>query len=106
MSFNSVEGDNLPSKPTILPNQPRVFEGQTIIRIGDQLSGYDDTSPTNEDQSKLRDSQPAINYSNTNGNTQSPRVAVPTNIKENILKVNYVIILACTLYMFTIVIVL
>lgn len=89
MLFNSVEGDSLSSRPTRLLNQSRILEGQTIMKISDQLSNYDDVSPTNEDQAIIQDSQPAINYSNTNG-TASPSVPVPTNVKENILKVNYV----------------
>ena len=83
--FIPVEGDK--SRPTRLLNQSRILEGQTIMKISDQLSSYDDASPTNEDQPKVQDNQPSIDYSNTNGSA-SPSVPVPTNIKENILKVN------------------
>ena len=85
----------MPSRPTRLLNQSQLLEGQSVMRISDQLCSYDDTSSSNEDQSKVQGCQLGINYSNTNGNAQSPSVAVPTNVKENILKVRYFIILAC-----------
>ena len=97
MLFNSAEGDGLPSRPTRLLNQSRILEGQTIMKISDQLSSYDDASPTNEDQATVQDSHPTISYSNTNGNA-SPSMPVPTNVKENILKVNYVILACNKLY--------
>lgn len=83
-SFNSVESDNLPSRPTRFINQSQIFEGQPI-RISDQLSNYDDTSP-NEDHSKVATNHSTIDFSNANGSAQSPVVAVPVKVKENILK--------------------
>ena len=90
-SFNSMESDTSSSRslsrPTRLENHSRILEGQSVMRISDQLSNYDDTSPTSEEKSKLHNSQPAMNYSSTNGSPQSPSVVVPTKIRENILKV-------------------
>ena len=86
-SFNSMESDTSSSRPTRLVNQSRILEGQSIMRIGEQLSNYDDTSPTSEEQSKLHNSQPVMNCSSTNANSQSPIVVVPAKIRENILKV-------------------
>lgn len=58
------------------------------MRISDQLSNYDDDeSPTNDNQSTRH---PNINHSHINGGVQSPSVAVPAQIKENILKVDIV----------------
>jgi len=48
------------------------------MSISDQLSNYDDISPTND---KILGSQ--LNIS-----TQSPSMAVPVQVKENILKVH------------------
>lgn len=62
----------------------RISDGR---RISDQLSNYDDNSPTAEDQSKILKSQQTVDYSHTNGNVQSPLVSVPLQVKENILKV-------------------
>ena len=59
------------------------------MRISDQLSNYDDVSPSNEDQSKVLSSQSTINHSNTSSNVQLSGMAVPVpaKVKENILKV-------------------
>lgn len=80
-----MESDNIPSRPTRFINQSQIFEGQPI-KISDQLSNYDDTSP-NEDHSKVATNHSTIDFSKANGSAQSPVVAVPVKVKENILKV-------------------
>lgn len=84
-----------------------MFDEQSM-RISDQLSGYDETSPNSDDQSKVLGSQPAIGYSNANGNAQSsPSIAVPITVKDNILKVNLCLwYMACSVLLFTIAVVL
>lgn len=77
----------MPFRPSRFVNQSQIFDGQSM-RISDQLSNYDDTSPINEDQSKMfGNQQQTVNYSNANGNPSSPSVPVPVKVKDNILKV-------------------
>ena len=69
------------------------------MRISDQLSNYDDASPSTEDQSKELKSQQTTNCSNTSGNAKltdtavavpaPAKVAIPAKLRGNILQVHF-----------------
>lgn len=92
-----MEIENSSSRPNRLLNQSHLFDEQ-CMRISDQLSNYDDTSPSTEDQSKVLSSQKTINHPNTSSSVQLsgtavavPAMAVPAKVKENILKVSFMV---------------
>ena len=93
-SFNTVEGENSSSsRPNRLLNHSHIFDEQ-CMRISDQLSNYDDASPSTEDQSKELRSQQATNCSNTSGNAKltvpaPAKVAIPAKLRGNILQVHF-----------------